>query len=184
MFSPGIPCLYYGTDQAFDGSGGRDIYIREAMFGGKFGAFRSMGRHFFNTSTVLYREIARLLEIRAGHICLRQGRTYHRDLLSGGGSGTGSRNGRYRGLIAWSRILSDIEVVVVINCSLRKKHKALVGIDDSLHENGDLFHCIYRSYSKPKQGDTAVRLKAGRKCIHVEVPAYGCSVYANRKLKK
>lgn len=35
----GIPCIYYGTEQAFDGQGGSDQYIREAMFGGGFGAF-------------------------------------------------------------------------------------------------------------------------------------------------
>lgn len=30
----GIPCLYYGTEQQFDGRGDGDRYIREAMFGG------------------------------------------------------------------------------------------------------------------------------------------------------
>ena len=35
----GIPLLYYGTEQAFDGEGGNDRYIRECQFGGDFGAF-------------------------------------------------------------------------------------------------------------------------------------------------
>src|SRR6266849_9146811 len=30
----GIPCIYYGSEQGFDGAGGNDLYIREAMFGG------------------------------------------------------------------------------------------------------------------------------------------------------
>lgn len=44
----GIPCIYYGSEQCFDGQGGSDRYIREAMFGGEFGAFRTRGVHFFN----------------------------------------------------------------------------------------------------------------------------------------
>jgi len=48
----GIPCIYYGSEQKFDGSGdggdGADRYIREAMFGGGFGAFRSRNLHCFD----------------------------------------------------------------------------------------------------------------------------------------
>ncbi len=47
----GIPCFYYGSEQHLDGSGGGaepDRYIREAMFGGEFGPFRSRNRHVFD----------------------------------------------------------------------------------------------------------------------------------------
>jgi glycosidase len=44
----GIPCIYYGSEQRFDGQGGNDRYIREAMFDGRFGAFRSSDRHCFD----------------------------------------------------------------------------------------------------------------------------------------
>ena len=54
----GIPCIYYGSEQLFDGSGGSDRYLRECMFGGAFGAFRSRGRHFFREDQWLYRELA------------------------------------------------------------------------------------------------------------------------------
>ena len=39
----GIPCIYYGTEQGFDGHGDNDRYLREAMFGGEFGPFESQG---------------------------------------------------------------------------------------------------------------------------------------------
>ncbi|MBS1664850.1 MAG: alpha-amylase, partial [Bacteroidetes bacterium] len=48
LMTLGIPCIYYGSEQSFDGQGsgnGADEYIREAMFGGAFGAFRSKGLH-------------------------------------------------------------------------------------------------------------------------------------------
>jgi glycosidase len=50
----GIPCIYYGSEQYFDGEGGNDRYIRETMFGGEFGAFRSRGRHCFDEDSYLY----------------------------------------------------------------------------------------------------------------------------------
>ena len=60
---PGIPCIYYGTEQALDGSEadhdyaiepqrfGEDRYVRECMFGGPFGAARTTGCHFFDTNS-------------------------------------------------------------------------------------------------------------------------------------
>jgi glycosidase len=71
----GVPCLYYGTEQAFDGSTAyhdagiepkdpygkppfEDRYIREAMFGGTFGPFETEGCHFFNPDHPTYLRIA------------------------------------------------------------------------------------------------------------------------------
>src|SRR5262249_58843668 len=57
----GIPCIYYGTEQGLDGEGAGDSadrYIREALFGGEFGAFRSRQRHVFDEGHPLYREPA------------------------------------------------------------------------------------------------------------------------------
>ena len=60
----GIPCIHYGSEQGLDGEGGNERYIREAMFGGDFGAFRSRGRHGFDESHSIYVELARLLAVR------------------------------------------------------------------------------------------------------------------------
>ena len=57
----GIPCIYYGSEQGFDGEGDSDRYIREAMFGGEFGAFRLRGRHFFNENDPVYQELSKIL---------------------------------------------------------------------------------------------------------------------------
>jgi glycosidase len=74
----GIPCIYYGSEQCFDGRGGSDRYIRESMFGGEFGAFRTRGLHFFDEDHPVYRELAKILEIRRQNIVLRRGRQYLR----------------------------------------------------------------------------------------------------------
>jgi hypothetical protein len=65
----GIPCLYYGTEQRLDGGGGppvADRYIREALFGGAFGAFRSRGRHVFDEAVPTYSGAARPASRGAG----------------------------------------------------------------------------------------------------------------------
>lgn len=73
---PGIPSIYYGTEQGFDGSESyhdygiepertyTDRYIRESMFGSAFGAFETEGCHFFNTSHPTYLRIAAFARIR------------------------------------------------------------------------------------------------------------------------
>ena len=93
MFTLGIPCLYYGTEQGLDGHAppdvtdppdGKprpdDIYVRETLFGGGFGPFRSQGRHVFTETTYLYTEIARMLSLRQQCATLRRGRQYLREI--------------------------------------------------------------------------------------------------------
>ncbi len=60
----GIPCMYYGTEQAFDGHGRSDQFLRETMFGGEYGAFESRGRHFFREDERLFKDLAAVLQLR------------------------------------------------------------------------------------------------------------------------
>ena len=88
----GIPCIYYGSEQSFDGGGasdpvGRhwaDQFIREAMFGGGFGPFRTTNKHCFDEHSRTYSELARITALRAQEVCLRRGRQYLRDISSDG----------------------------------------------------------------------------------------------------
>ncbi len=83
----GIPCIYYGSEQCFDGRGGNDRYIREAMFGGEFGAFRTRGVHFFDEDNRVYQELAKILDIRKQNILLRRGRQYLREISAANDGG-------------------------------------------------------------------------------------------------
>src|SRR4029450_6903778 len=76
----GIPCIYYGSEQRFDGAGGNDRYLRETMFGGQFGPFRTRNRHAFDEDHPVYREVARILEVRRRTPALRRGRQYLREI--------------------------------------------------------------------------------------------------------
>ncbi|HEY1192104.1 MAG TPA: alpha-amylase family glycosyl hydrolase, partial [Gemmata sp.] len=108
LFTLGIPCIYYGTEQALAGPepGARpflpdwtksDRYLREAMFGPQhplksgraglgaedanepgFGPFGTAGRHCFDPQFPTYRRIAAMAAVRARYRVLRAGRQYPR----------------------------------------------------------------------------------------------------------
>lgn len=97
----GIPCLYYGTEQAFNGSG--DPNNREDMFDGQFEQGPSLGDNF-NMAHPLFQTVARLNNFRRSYAALRRGD--HRNRWN-------SPNGP--GLFAYARVFETQEVFVVFN---------------------------------------------------------------------
>ena len=113
LTSQGVPCIYYGTEQGFDGGGDHDSYVRECMFGGQWGAFDSTGHHFFNSDHPIYQRISEIATVRAREPALRYGRQYFRE-ISGNGIDFGyPMDGRCT--LAYSRILDTTEILVVMN---------------------------------------------------------------------
>jgi glycosidase len=109
----GIPCIYYGTEQAFDGGGPSDVYVREAMFGGPWGAFDTQGVHFFDPQHPVYQGIARIAAVRQKERALRYGREYFRE-ISGDGENFGHPiDGKCT--LAFSRVLDTTEILVALN---------------------------------------------------------------------
>lgn len=133
LTSQGVPCIYYGTEQGFDGGGDNDSYVRECMFGGKWGAFESTERHFFKPSHPIYKSIARIAAIRKSEPALRYGRQYFRE-ISGNGTDFGyPLDGKCT--LAFSRILDDTEVLMALN--LQSAPRAdFVTVDSNLSPNG------------------------------------------------
>lgn len=175
----GIPCIYYGTEQCFDGHGGDDRYIREAMFGGGFGAFRSKERHFFNEDTFVYRELAEILKIRKEKIPLRRGRQYLRP-ISGDGVHFGLPEmvgGRIRSIIPWSRIFSNKEILVLINNDYENSKTAWVTVDHNLHRAGDRMRCIYSSQDKSRIGQEVTVEERNGKSVKITAPACEFAIY-------
>jgi glycosidase len=176
--SLGIPCVYYGSEQAFDGEGGNDRYIREAMFGGAFGAFRSRGRHCFDEGHPVYRELATILGLRRQTLALRRGRQYLRP-ISGDGTDFGLPamiGGQIRSVVPWSRIFADQEVLVAINTDGRAPRTAWVTVDDTLQRAGDRLRCLYSSDPAQLGKDVTVEPRNG-KAVLLTVPPAGVVVY-------
>lgn len=176
----GIPCIYYGSEQSFDGQGGSDRFIREAMFGGDFGAFRSRGAHCFNEDQSVYRELAKVLKIRQEHIALRRGRQYLRPISA---PADGVRFGlpemignQIRSVVPWSRIFNDQEIVLAINTDYDQSRTAWVTLDNTLHRAGDILRCIYSTDSAQINQPVTIEARNGKAAL-MTVPAAGFVIF-------
>jgi glycosidase len=174
----GIPCLYYGSEQLLDGEGGDDRYIREAMFGGEFGPFRTRDRHVFDETAPTYREIRAILDVRRAEPALRRGRQYLRE-ISGDGSTFGPPTGfggPVRSVVGWSRILADTEVLCLINTDVDQPRSAWVVVDAGLTPPGSVLSRLYASDPAAAPTLTA-QDRAGTSAVQVTVAPGGVAVY-------
>jgi glycosidase len=118
----GIPCVYYGTEQGLEGRGDRREYSREAFWGRP---------NAFDANHELYQYIRDLSLLRKQQPALRYGRQYFRP-CSGDGL-TFGYSPYQGGIIAFSRILNDRELLVVANTSTTVTSTVDVVIDDNLN---------------------------------------------------
>ena len=187
LATEGISCIYYGTEQAFDGADRRtddsswsDVFLRECMFGGPFGSLQSQGRHFFNEEHEVYRFVSDLCAFRRREIALRRGRQYLRQLSATGNDGEfffpQPVEGELRWVVAWSRIFAESECLCAINTSLEHDLSVWAVVDRKLHPAGSVMSCRF-STSEPQVGlETAVGPACGAS-IRITVPAGGFVVY-------
>lgn len=101
LTSRGVPAIYYGTEQEFDGGG--DPYNREDMWDGQWDFGPSDGDNF-DLVHPLFRYTAKLLQVRRRHAALRRGETIER-YVEGGGPG----------LYLYERRSDDDTVLVAVN---------------------------------------------------------------------
>lgn len=181
----GIPCIYYGTEQAFNGSDHReedasysDVFLRECMFGGPFGAFRNVDRHFFNEQHEIYRLIQEICSLRGTHIALRRGRQYLRQVSGGDGDFHYPQpiDGQLRWVTAWSRIFADKEIVCAINTDASQPLTVWITVDYNLNSPGLTMTCLF-STEKAQKGEEVVTQGRNGSAIQVTVPAAGFVIY-------
>ncbi len=141
----GIPTLYYGTEQALHGHGNSDRFVREALWGKPGG---------FDTSHRFYKAIQQLSGIRASQPALRYGRLYFRP-ISGNGTDFGPSN-TAPGVLAFSRILNQTEVIVVANLDAGANFQGHVIADRFLHKANDAFRVI-NDPAAPQPGNLVTR---------------------------
>lgn len=174
----GIPCIYYGTEQCFEGHGDSDRYLRESMFGGEFGAFGSHYRHFFNEDTPVYKELSKIIKIRQEKIALKRGRQYLRP-ISGDGLNFDLPHmigGQIRSVVPWSRIFNNHEILLAINTDYDHPKTAWVTIDNDIHREGESLKCIY-STDPAKIGENIEIEARNGKSLQITVPAAGFVIY-------
>lgn len=198
----GIPCLYYGTEQALDGSlsdhdtaieprepNGNipfdDRYIRECLFGGPFGAHRTAGCHFFDPGHPTYLRLAAIARVRnqtdAAGLALRRGRSYLREVSEDGMNFRVPGSGQ---IAAWSRILYRTEVLVCLNTAGATARGAHVTIDASLHAGVNNLRVLYRGNwtdaelrNPPANQVVPIQTNAsGRRTVNVALPPAGMMI--------
>lgn len=173
LMSIGIPALYYGTEQGFDGEGGGehfDRWIRESMFGSEFGAMRTRGVHFFNENHPIYRQISQLCHIRSSEPALRYGRQYFRPIST---DGKHFRWPEAREIIAWSRILAGEEVMIAVNTNADAPQTFYVVVESELHENSKKLKWLFKNDDSMKETHSTV-LQCGKfKGVKLTLPPAG-----------
>ncbi len=117
--SRGIPCLYYGTEQDFDG--GADPWNREDMFDGQFEGGPSTGDNF-NMASPRFKLVAKLNNLRRLYPSLRTGIHWNQ-----------WNNASGPGLLAYSRRLGGEEAYVVLNTASSQQ---TIGYRPTIHPPG------------------------------------------------
>ena len=130
----GTPCIYYGTEQGFDGRG-NDEAMREAMFDLNQAAVNCM-----NTNAFIYQEIAKIAGVMRNNNPLRFGRIYYRE-ISGDHIHFGLPNGTAYTL-AFSRLLYGQETLVAFNVSDQPRQDYVI-VDASYHKAGEQLNFLY-----------------------------------------
>jgi glycosidase len=134
---PGVPCLYYGTEQGLHGAGS-DPAVREALWGIAPG---------FPRSSLFYRQIQSVVAVRNGQPALRYGRFYFRPIS--GDSVNFGVSPYPGGILAWSRILNDQEVLIVANTSTTQTQSVDVILESTLSAAGDGLRVLYSNNAAP-----------------------------------
>jgi glycosidase len=129
---PGIPCIYYGTEQGLHGAGNDDPAVREALWGLAPG---------FPQTTSFFVELTKIAAVRAAAPALRYGRYYFRPIS---GDSTHFGISPYPGgILAWSRILNDQEILIAINTSTTSIQSVDVILEITLSAPGDKLRILY-----------------------------------------
>ena len=135
---PGIPSLYYGSEQGLHGNGDSDQNVREALWGMP---------NAFDSKHPFYTTIQRIAQLRNDHAALRYGRFYFRPI-----SGNGIQFGVSTfmgGVMAFSRILNDREVVIIANTNTQAEFIGYVIVDTNLNSVGAQLEILFSNKNNP-----------------------------------
>ncbi len=126
----GIPSIYYGDEQGLDGT--KDAQQQPHLVANESSREALWGKpNAFDRQAPIYVAIRDLARCRRDHPALRYGRLYFRE-VSGNGRDFGHSGGR-GGVVAFSRVLADAEVVVVANTHATERFKGFVLVDPDLN---------------------------------------------------
>jgi glycosidase len=116
---PGIPSLYYGTEQWLTGSGPGDQYIREAMF------CRQNEKCLHNPDHSVYKIVNRLSNLRKENPVLRTGQLIFNETSERGAPFSLRNSGK---VVVFTRIEKDSQLLVLYNADSKESIHLMVRI--------------------------------------------------------
>ncbi len=128
--------MYYGTDAGLHGAGS-DPAVREALWGGPG----------FNPANKFYTAIQKIATVRAAQPALRYGRVYFRPVS--GDSHHFGVSPFSPGVVAFSRILNDQEVLVAANTNTTQSSSFDAIVEIQLSSDLDQFEILYSNQPTP-----------------------------------
>lgn len=115
---PGIPCLYYGTEQGLEGRGKTDDAVRETMF-----ALDNQSEDLFGEDNFYFKKIQEFSTIRRQYAALSRGRFEMLEVLE---LTNEVKYGNKKSILAFSRSYESELMLIICNFSSNKKIKGLV----------------------------------------------------------
>jgi len=141
MTMQGIPCVYQGIEQGFDGyapdQDRRREYVRETLWGNP---------NSFSPQNEFYLLIRELSKLRDQYPALKYGRQYFRE-CSGNGSDFGY-SPYTGGIISFSRILNDREVLICANTSANQSNSVFAVVDENLNPAAKSWKVVFSSQDR------------------------------------
>jgi glycosidase len=155
----GVPCLYYGMEQGHNAAGTNREFARACLWRAP-SVFTRNPQHPFYEATVA------LSKLRQTHPALRYGRQYFRPIT--GDDQQFGYSPYAPGVLAYSRILNDTEVLVVANSSQTEVATVRVVVDRNLNRSArtpQVLHSNLLAAGLTAPGET--RFVAGRAVVPV-----------------
>ncbi len=134
-FLYGIPCIYYGTEQFFQGGGGHDCFLREAMFDEK------QPICYQNSENSLYNELSKLALLRS-ELSIFGGADVEMDMISING-GVFIAPEEHLNLIYWSKRVFCDKLIVVYNALETKNQVVCVKLSNATMRINRKFNYYY-----------------------------------------
>jgi glycosidase len=170
-----------------------DVLLRETMFGPEhprasgfpgtkgerdtalpgFGPFGTAGAHVFDQAHPAFLRIKALITIRQALRPLRRGRQYRRVTSIGGD------DFRFQGpgeLVAWSRILNDAEVLIVVNTNAIAGRGSRIELDPRLRPAGSTLRVVCDT---SRIGDPMAGAQGGGQVLPVQSMGQGGRVFVD-----
>lgn len=132
----GTPCIYYGTEQGFEGHGEDDGCIREKMF-----SLENQSVNLLNKQCRIYQEISTIAAIRKSLPELKFGRMYIRE--------TAVKEYNFElahckeCLLSFSRVLAQEETLIVFNTSMTEEKEARVKLESRVQRKREKMVYLY-----------------------------------------